>query len=80
MNAVLGVDAVIDRRSPRPLSGDRAGAGCPAGRDVVVKRLPRRAAGLGRTRREHRFMDHLRERGISGARRRFAPSTSANHL
>ncbi|MTE14831.1 phosphotransferase [Nocardia sp. CT2-14] len=59
VEAVLGADAVITWRSPRPLSAT-ARVRLPDGRDVIVKRLPRTlrdAAALGE---EHRFMDHLR--------------------
>ncbi|APA95197.1 phosphotransferase enzyme family protein [Nocardia seriolae] len=63
VNAVLGVDAVIDRRSPRPLSAT-ARVRLPGGRDVVVKRLPRALRDSAALGEEHRFMDHLRERGI----------------
>ncbi|MFC9996387.1 phosphotransferase enzyme family protein [Nocardia sp. NPDC127526] len=63
VGALLGGDAVIEWRSPRPLSATarvRTGDGEP----VIVKRLPctlRDAAALGE---EHGFMNHLRERGI----------------
>ncbi|MGW4244102.1 phosphotransferase enzyme family protein [Nocardia sp. NPDC004722] len=61
--AVLGTDAVIEWRSPRPLSAT-ARVRLPDGREVILKRLPRTlrdAAALGE---EHRFMDHLRAGGI----------------
>lgn len=60
---VLGADAVVTWRSPRPLSAT-ARVRLPDGREVIVKRLPRAlrdAAALGA---EHRFMDHLRGHGI----------------
>lgn len=59
----VGADAVIEWRSPRPLSAT-ARVRTGDGRRVIVKRLPlslRTAAGLGE---EHGFMDHLRGRGI----------------
>ncbi|MEU1209033.1 phosphotransferase [Nocardia sp. NPDC005825] len=63
VDAVLGPGADIVWRSPRPLSAT-ARVRLPDAREVIVKRLPRTlrdAAALGE---EHRFMDHLRERGI----------------
>ncbi|MEV6100452.1 phosphotransferase [Nocardia sp. NPDC051981] len=63
VDAVLGTDAAIVWRSPRPLSAT-ARVRPADGHDLIVKRLPRAlrdAAGLGE---EHRFMDHLRSRGI----------------
>ncbi|MVU80167.1 phosphotransferase [Nocardia sp. ET3-3] len=63
VDAVLGADAAITWRSPRPLSAT-ARVRLPDGRDVIVKRLPRTlrdAAALGE---EHRFMAHLRAGGI----------------
>ncbi|UGT40787.1 phosphotransferase [Nocardia yamanashiensis] len=63
VDEVVGADAVIEWRSPRPLSAT-ARVRLPDGRAVIVKRLPRTlrdAAALGE---EHRFMDHLRARGI----------------
>lgn len=61
--ALLGPDATIEWRSPRPLSAT-ARVRLPDARTVIVKRLPRTlrdAAALGE---EHGFMDHLRRRGI----------------
>ncbi|MFJ4658571.1 phosphotransferase enzyme family protein [Nocardia sp. NPDC088792] len=61
--AVAGADAVIEWRSPRPLSAT-ARVMLPGGQPVIVKRLPhtlRDTAALGE---EHRFMDHLRAGGI----------------
>ncbi|WP_433669120.1 phosphotransferase enzyme family protein [Nocardia sp. CA-136227] len=63
VEAVLGADASIEWRSPRPLSAT-ARIRLPDGREVILKRLPRTlrdAAALGE---EHRFMDHLRGHGI----------------
>ncbi|MFI6871368.1 phosphotransferase enzyme family protein [Nocardia sp. NPDC050406] len=61
--AVTDADAVIEWRSPRPLSAT-ARVRTGAGREVIVKRLPRSlrtAEGLGE---EHGFMAYLRARGI----------------
>ncbi|MEC3958570.1 phosphotransferase [Nocardia sp. CDC153] len=69
VEAVLGTDAVISWRSPRPLSAT-ALVRLPDGDEVIVKRLPhalRDAAALGE---EHRFMDHVRARGIPVPRMR----------
>lgn len=63
IEAVAGADAVIEWRSPRPLSAT-ARVRTSDGRALIVKRLPRAlrdAAALGE---EHRFMDHLRAQGI----------------
>ncbi|WP_458689595.1 phosphotransferase enzyme family protein [Nocardia tengchongensis] len=63
VDAVLGPDAAITWRSPRPLSAT-ARVRLPDDREVILKRLPRTlrdAAALGE---EHRFMDHLRGNGI----------------
>lgn len=60
---VVGADATIEWRSPRPLSAT-ARVRTGDGRSVIVKRLPhslRTAAALGE---EHGFMDHLRAHGI----------------
>ncbi|GAB2522239.1 phosphotransferase enzyme family protein [Nocardia heshunensis] len=63
VEAVLGADAAIVWRSPRPLSAT-ARVRQPDGQEVILKRLPRTlrdAAALGE---EHRFTAHLRARGI----------------
>ncbi|MEC3920490.1 phosphotransferase enzyme family protein [Nocardia sp. CDC160] len=63
LSGSMSADAVITWRSPRPLSAT-ALVRLPDGDEVIVKRLPRTlrdAAALGE---EHRFMDHLRARGI----------------
>ncbi|MEU1430571.1 phosphotransferase [Nocardia sp. NPDC005746] len=63
VEAVLGADARIAWRSPRPLSAT-ARIRLPDHREVILKRLPRAlrdAAALGE---EHAFMDHLRAHGI----------------
>ncbi|NNH75488.1 phosphotransferase [Nocardia uniformis] len=60
---MVGADATIEWRSPRPLSAT-ARVRTGAGRSVIVKRLPhslRTATALGE---EHAFMDHLRAHDI----------------
>ncbi|WP_067830988.1 phosphotransferase enzyme family protein [Nocardia inohanensis] len=63
VDAVAGVGAVIEWRSPRPLSAT-ARVRLPDGRAVIVKRLPRSLRDAAALAEEHRFMRHLRERGI----------------
>ncbi|WP_157574510.1 phosphotransferase enzyme family protein [Nocardia jejuensis] len=60
---LLGADAHIEWRSPRPLSATalvRTDAGDP----VIVKRLPRALRDAAALDEEHGFMDHLRAQGI----------------
>lgn len=63
VDEVVGADAVIEWRSPRPLSAT-ARVRLPDGRAVIVKRLPRTLRDAAALDEEHRFMDHLRARGI----------------
>ncbi|MFF2553874.1 phosphotransferase enzyme family protein [Nocardia sp. NPDC058058] len=61
--ALLGPDAVIEWRSPRPLSAT-ARVHTADGTPVIVKRLPRTLRDATALAEEHAFMNHLRDRGI----------------
>ncbi|WP_327142674.1 phosphotransferase enzyme family protein [Nocardia sp. NBC_01327] len=61
--ALLDADAVIEWRSPRPLSAT-AQVRAASGLAVIVKRLPRTLRDAAALAEEHGFMNHLRENGI----------------
>ncbi|MFE3191194.1 phosphotransferase enzyme family protein [Nocardia sp. NPDC059240] len=63
VEAVLGTDAAITWRSPRPLSAT-ARVRLLDGHEVILKRLPRTLRDTAALDEEHRFMAHLRARGI----------------
>ncbi|UFS94285.1 phosphotransferase enzyme family protein [Nocardia huaxiensis] len=60
---LLGVEASIEWRSPRPLSAT-ARVRRTDGKDVIVKRLPSTLRDAAALEEEHGFMNHLRGRGI----------------
>ncbi|AYF79537.1 aminoglycoside phosphotransferase family protein [Nocardia yunnanensis] len=61
--AVAGAGAVLEWRSPRPLSAT-ARVRLPEGRAVIVKRLPRTLRDATALGEEHGFTAHLRSRRI----------------
>ncbi|MCU1646568.1 MAG: hypothetical protein JWN03_6843 [Nocardia sp.] len=63
ITTLLDADAVIEWRSPRPLSAT-AQARTASGLSVIIKRLPRTLRDATALAEEHGFMNHLRENGI----------------
>ncbi|MEV6770569.1 phosphotransferase [Nocardia sp. NPDC051030] len=61
--ALLGPDAEIEWRSPRPLSAT-ARVRTAEGQPVIVKRLPRTLRDAAALAEEHGFMNHLRKHDI----------------